>query len=533
MRTALQACGFEVMITENADKHTIKTKVKEFTDRLATYDVGLFFYAGHGLEVDGINYLVPTDLQKGAQKADIPEECVPSHWIQERMAAAGQYDKTNIVILDACRNNPYRGWTRNIEADAWVMPKQVPTGLITCFAASQGETAADGDGNNGLYTSVLLKHLQTRGITIEEVFKRVRIELLQRGGQVPIENTKLTKNFYFVPGSGSTPTPLPTPDPRNSDYDGDGFTDNNDQCPVLKGTIRGCPDTDGDGVIDKYDKCMNERGTATYDGCPAPAAKSEPEPKPKYEPVVTKPTTTSDLPSSMVFVQGGNFMMGDTFGEGESNETKHSVTVSDFYIAKYETTFGEYDMFCNATGHKKPNDSGFGRGSRPVINISWHDAVAFCEWRSRETGRKYRLPTEAEWEFAARERGANLRFGNNSDNINADNANFNASEKYKKDYSSVGTFRGSTVGVTDIPSSKNALGLYHMSGNVWEWCSDWYDAYGTTLTNPMGAATGTYRVIRGGSWSGGSQECRATNRFSGAPTYTDHYLGFRVVSSSL
>jgi WD40 repeat protein len=196
MRDVLKNLGFDVISVENQTKKQMDETIRQFGTKLKDYDIGLFFYAGHGIEVDGVNFMLPTDVPQQMAKEDIPNDCVNTDWLQQKMAAAGAFNKTNIVILDACRNNPFRNW-RTYGEDIWVTPKNVPTGLITAFASSQGESASDGIGKNGLYTSVLLKHIKTQGITIEEVFKRVRIELLQKGGQVPAETTKLTKDFYF------------------------------------------------------------------------------------------------------------------------------------------------------------------------------------------------------------------------------------------------------------------------------------------------------------------------------------------------
>jgi hypothetical protein len=196
MRDMLKSLGFDVISIENQNKKQMDERIRQFGTQLKNYDVGLFFYAGHGIEVDGVNFMLPTDVPQQMAKEDIANDCVNTDWLQQKMAAAGAFNKTNIVILDACRNNPFRNW-RNYGEEIWITPKNVPTGLITAFAASQGEAASDGTGKNGLYTSVLLKHIKAQGITIEEVFKRVRIELLQKGGQVPVETTKLTKDFYF------------------------------------------------------------------------------------------------------------------------------------------------------------------------------------------------------------------------------------------------------------------------------------------------------------------------------------------------
>jgi formylglycine-generating enzyme required for sulfatase activity len=209
----------------------------------------------------------------------------------------------------------------------------------------------------------------------------------------------------------------------------------------------------------------------------------------------------------MVFVKGGTFQMGSTNGDGDEKPV-HSVTVDDFYMSKYEVTFAEYDKFCEATGRKKPKDQGWGRGSRPVINVSWHDAAAYCQWAGG------RLPTEAEWEYAAR--GGNKSNGytyagsHNADEV----AWYNSGETHP-------------VG----QKKPNELGLYDMSGNVWEWCSDWYDSdyyENSPSSNPKGPSNGSGRVRRGGSWYYYAKGCRVANRSDYDPSFGDLYLGFRL-----
>jgi len=248
----------------------------------------------------------------------------------------------------------------------------------------------------------------------------------------------------------------------------------------------------------------------------------------------------------MVLVPGGTFEMGDVMGDKESeDETVHTVTLSDFLIGKNEVTFDEYDAFCTATKREKPSDSGWGRGKRPVINVSWEDVVAYCNWRSKREGLEevykingsrisanwqangYRLPTEAEWEYAARAGGKKVRFGNGRDIADPKEINFNASAGYKKPYSVVGEYRRKTLPVGSF--APNALGLYDMSGNVWEWCWDWYDSYSTSAqTNPKGPNTGSGRVIRGGSWRGSPRYCRVAGRFGSSPGGRGYDIGFRL-----
>ena len=244
---------------------------------------------------------------------------------------------------------------------------------------------------------------------------------------------------------------------------------------------------------------------------------------------------------NMVFVDKGSFTMGDTWGGGESDEKPtHKVTFTyDFYMGKYETTFDEYDAFCEAMGRSKPSDNGWGRGKRPVINVSWWDAIAYCNWLSEKEklpkaydnngnlldkdGRitsdpskvvGYRLPTEAEWEYAAR--GGNKSNGykySGSDNV-GDVAWYTSNSRSKTQ----------EVG-KKLP---NELGLYDMSGNVWEWCSDWKGSYSSSAqTNPYNNS-GSYRVLRGGSWNSIATRVRVALRGNSSPTYTYYGLGFRI-----
>ncbi|GAB5555553.1 MAG: hypothetical protein Sapg2KO_51440 [Saprospiraceae bacterium] len=248
----------------------------------------------------------------------------------------------------------------------------------------------------------------------------------------------------------------------------------------------------------------------------------------------------ADLPD-MVFVQGGTFQMGDQFGDGYDREKPvHSVTVSDYYISNHEVTFEEYAEYCSAESISLPDDEGWGKSNRPVINVSWEDAVKYCNWKSEQSGLEkvytingstvsanweangYRLPTEAEWEYATRSRGKKEKWAGTSN------------ESSLKEYANYGGNIGKTQAVRSY--KPNDLGLYDMSGNVWEWCWDWYDGdYYTSSKNasdPKGLSTGSHRVARGGSWGGAPGGCRAAGRGTGAPTLRDGTIGFRLASSS-
>ncbi|MFN4081611.1 MAG: formylglycine-generating enzyme family protein [Saprospiraceae bacterium] len=251
----------------------------------------------------------------------------------------------------------------------------------------------------------------------------------------------------------------------------------------------------------------------------------------------------------MARIPGGSFTMGCTSEQqGCDGDEKPAfrVTVSDFYLGLYEVTFEEYDAFCKSEGRQKPGDQGWGRGKRPAINISWCDATAYCNWLSAQHGYEpcyagscedircdftkngYRLPTEAEWEYAARGGGKSVLFGNGKDVADAREMNFDARAEYKKACSVIGEYRGKTVPVGSL-NTPNALGLHDMSGNVWEWCWDRKGPYtADAKTNPRGLGEGAERVFRGGGWSFDPLVCRVSFRYAGAPTLRGSGIGFRL-----
>jgi len=241
------------------------------------------------------------------------------------------------------------------------------------------------------------------------------------------------------------------------------------------------------------------------------------------KPSVLKPSDArSSVCSNCVNIPAGTFMMGSPISEigRGKNETQHQVKINAFKMSKYEVTFDEYDAFCEATGKVKPADHGFGRGARPVINVSWDDANDYAQWKGA------RLPTEAEWEYACRA-GTKGPF-NTGDKLDTSVANYNGNyPPFKGD--SKGGYRKQTLPVGSF--SPNAFGLFDMHGNVCEWCSDWYGEYSNTAQdNPKGPITGTRRIIRGGSWELNPQFCRSATRLNGAsPSGRNDVMGFRLV----
>ena len=166
----------------------------------------------------------------------------------------------------------------------------------------------------------------------------------------------------------------------------------------------------------------------------------------------------------------------------------------------------------------------------PVVGVSWDDAVAYGEWLSKKTGRKFRLPTEAEWEYACRA-GEKTPF-NTGENLTTDQANYDGNYPYNGN--AKGEYRQKTVAVESFEPNK--WGLYNMHGNVWEWCSDWFGGKyydeckaSGTVTNPAGPSTGSDRVLRGGGWGSNAGRCRSATRDWSSPGLRSDLVGFRLV----
>jgi formylglycine-generating enzyme required for sulfatase activity len=232
----------------------------------------------------------------------------------------------------------------------------------------------------------------------------------------------------------------------------------------------------------------------------------------------------------MVVVPAGEFMMGSPASEAErfnDEGPQRTVRIAWFAVGKFEILFAEWDACVTAGGCKhRPEDQGWGRGRRPVINVSWDDITRdYVPWLSRKTGKTYRLLTEAEWEYAARA-GTTTPFSMGW-TITTDQANFDGNYTYGGN--SKGQNRRRTVEVGSY--QPNALGIHDMHGNVWEWVQDCYkDSY---LSAPwdgsaLADAPGCSRVLRGGSWINDPGNLRSANRIRDTPVYRDIYVGFRL-----
>ncbi|MEW6265758.1 MAG: caspase family protein [Thermodesulfobacteriota bacterium] len=207
MATALNRIGFTVIKRLNVDRPKMMAAVREFGDKIKRGGVGLFFYAGHGLQVDGENYLVPVDADV-QRKYDVDVTCLKASYVLGAMEEAG--NRLNIIILDACRDNPFRGFR---STNRGLAQMNAPVGSILAYATAPGSVASDGTDRNGLYTAKLLKHLTTTNLSLLELFMNVRkeVKLASQDKQIPWETHSLTESYYLVPTGSMSPTTSASP----------------------------------------------------------------------------------------------------------------------------------------------------------------------------------------------------------------------------------------------------------------------------------------------------------------------------------
>lgn len=264
---------------------------------------------------------------------------------------------------------------------------------------------------------------------------------------------------------------------------------------------------------------------------PKPAAKPKAKPKAKPAPrrnsthhssstssTVSLSAELNKLINNMVYVSNGTFTMGGTSEQGsdayDDEKPTHNVTLSSYYICKYEVTQALWRAVMGS------NPSNFKGDNLPVECVSWNDCQTFINRLNSYTGRNFRLPTEAEWEFAA-------RGGNYSRHYKYSGSNYIGDVAWYDDNSGNRTHPVGT-------KQPNELGLYDMSGNVYEWCSDWYGSYSSySQSDPTGPNSGSYRVERGGGWSYYARFCRSSIRYVYAPGNSCNCLGLRLVLSQL
>jgi formylglycine-generating enzyme required for sulfatase activity len=579
MAQTLRGLGFEVIHGENLSQNDMKRNMRAFGDKIRNGGVGLFYYAGHGIQISGRNYLIPIGAAISNEE-EVEYESVDVGLVLAQMENAR--NRLNIVILDACRNNPFARSFRSTQKG--LASIDAPGGTIIAYATAPGSVASDGTGRNGLYTQELLKHIQMSELNIEQVFKQVRIAVRSKtqGKQIPWESSSLEGDFYF---SASVPKPdaiksntSPAFDPASIELSFWESIKNSGDADDFKAYLEKYPG--GAFVALARNKIRSletsSKPPATNPNVPVgskPKTGTGASPLPlrgfEFDTVMVNSSGSvtnrrkgqaqyftediSGVPLEMVEIPGGTFLIGTASGdvgkvaaeckryipddskwqvdEWVKWETpQHTVKVPSLYMGKFEVTQAQWRAVSRLPKviRDLPSDpSKFKGDNLPVEWVSWEDAVEFCERLSRSTGRQYRLPTEAEWEYACRA-GATTQFAF-GDTITPELVNYHGNYPYGA--ASKGSYRQQTMAVGGLGIA-NAFGLFDVHGNVWEWCLDtWHRNYdGAPGDGSVWEGGDTYsRVVRGGSWKDFGCGCRAAYRFAITPVFRLNYVGFRLV----
>ncbi len=535
--TALKKRGFKVQLLRNADQRQMENAIQSFGKGLRAGGVGLFYYAGHGIQYSGRNYLIPINARIESE-SDVKYDAVDAGRVLGKMEDAG--NDINIVILDACRNNPFARSFRSAEQGLARM--DAPTGSLVAYATAPGSVAADGQGRNGVYTKYLLQYMEQPGLTVNQLFMEVRKSVLKETGkqQTPWESSSLTGNFYFTQGSSIK---IDKPDPVSQPGKSTGSLLVRTEPADARIRILNIASRYSIGMeldAGSYNIEVSAKGYVTDKRTVEMLASEDLQVDFALEEVKTtarqkgdtwtEPTTGMEF----VYVKGGCFQMGSNKGDSDEKPV-HKVCVDGFWLCKYEVTNGQFRHFRSNHDSKEYKSKSLNNNDQPVVYVSWEDARDYASWLAGTSGKSVRLPTEAEWEYAARAGTNTIRFWGNAADDASKYANVHdlTSKRVNTDFTwehhncddgyavtaSVGSFQA------------NSFGLYDMLGNVWEWCSDWYgdDYYSSSSrNNPQGASSASIRVFRGGGWSSNSRSARSADRGWYAPGIRLDYLGFRL-----
>jgi formylglycine-generating enzyme required for sulfatase activity len=470
MATSLRQLGFEVLpVIKDANLRQMEEAITSFIAKLKGYESGLFFYAGHGMEVEGENYLLPIDLKSDLTESDIKHLCYKSDRLRDNMDRIGGSNRSNIVILDACRDNPFRSMRGSPER-AWAQSGTHTPKVLTCYSSSKGGRASDGLGKgNSPFTEALVRYMTEPGSELRDVLISVRQELSKQGNQFVEWDDKLNERFYFTKRTTPTPT-VPT----------------------------GLIDSDGDGITDGVDKCPFEKGELRNEGCPSGNSNQG----------VNYTERNKGINMDMVYVEGGSYTMGCTAEQGsdcyDNEKPSHKETVGSFYISKTEVTQAQWALIMGGDRPSYISDC----DACPVERVSWDRVQEFIQKLNSLTGLTYRLPMSVEWEYAARGGQKSRGYKYSGSNEIGDVAWYIDNSGWKAH--AVGGLQS------------NELGLYDMSGNVWEWCSDHYSK---DYNSPRNSAL---LELRGGSCYDYPQSCRVANRGNYDPSYMYNFIGFRL-----
>lgn len=464
----LRSQGFQVEVETDLDKFSMSEAIRVFAESLQSDDAAFFYFSGYGLSSVGETFLLPADAQIAGDK-DIWRDGVSVKTILKRL------DRNSpaavVVVIDAARRYPPERRFRT--EPAGLEPNIGTANTLTIYSASPGQVFDDGGDVNSLFGRELVAEIGRSDLDATEAFNRVRLNVTRRsnGAQVPLVTSTLTRPLQFSGGASGS--------------------DARAQQPADQAPSRSAMTTPPEPPADTRQLSELQSGQVfkDCDGCP-----------------------------ELVIVPSGSFEMGSSLPH---QNPPHFVSVPRrLAVGRYEVSFDEWDLCVDEDGcDNRPQDMGWGRGSNPVINVSWADAKRYVTWLTKKTGHVYRLPSEAEWEYAARAGTRSTYWWGSSVGSNRANcAGCNSSREVRP--AKVGSY------------AANPFGLYDTAGNVAEWVEDcWNDSYRGAPANGAPWLDGecSLRVLRGGSFDSNPSQVQSSFRFRYDAYVPYSANGFRVV----
>jgi len=529
MAKTLRSFGFKVIEALDLTNQEMQQIVSVFEKELSNADVGLFFFAGHGVQVKGSNYLIPVSTSIRSE-SDVGTQSLSANRVLQAMENSGV--KTSIIVLDACRNNPFASASRSMGESGGLARMDAPTGSIVIYATAPGRTASDGAGENGLFTGHLLQNMQVAGSSIYDIAIATRRAVMaeSKGAQVPWELSSLVNQFYFMP----------------TEFQQQAIVANNQASSNLapntttltlftkpssaKVTLLNSSQTYESGVVLPIDKYQVQVSASGYETMTRTLDLAE---KNAYEFVLSPKLKDESIQVDNVFftmkaIAGGEFAMGCDKQKDCPPRTQQTqqVYVDGFRLMDTETTWALYELCLDdgVCGTVAPS-SDYYVNTLPVSGVPFLEITeAFIPWLEYKTGQGFRLPSEAEWEYAYK--------ANSGLKVNLNSANGCRFGNYAG-----GRFQcNKQATIKPVKQYKmNAFGLYDMLGNVSEITADCYTR--DLLSVPLDGSAQTQgdckrRIIRGGAYNDDFREVNPLNRNAVNIEHAIHSIGFRLAQSA-
>jgi formylglycine-generating enzyme required for sulfatase activity len=571
---SFERLGFSITKVTDGTFDDTRRALLQFGRDARGSEMAVIFFAGHGMEIGGENWLIPVDAELGSD-TDAENEAVSLKTVMLQVAGASSL---GLVILDACRNNPFAAKMqramRTRAVDRGLVRTEPTDNVLVAYAAKDGTTAKDGEGRNSPFSAALLKNLETPGLEITFLFRNVRDDVMAatKREQQPFVYGSLSKQSIYL--KAPTHAGAATTDRAAQVWT---VIQNSTSQAVLEDFIRQFGSTEFGSMararLDELKRiaavvppvvpavpaspCRSDGATvaslSSRPACPLTAGEERAlKPKDVFKECEKCP--------EMVVVPAGSFRMGSPAnepGRRDDEGPQHSVTIEkSFAVGKFHVTIDQFAAFVAETGYdagsrcyafeggtfeekqgRSWRNPGFAQnGSHPAVCLNWNDAAAYVRWLAKKTGKSYRLLTEAEWEYAARA-GTTTRysFGDDEKDLCSNGNGADQTLKNTIAVTGISTFAPCSDGyVYTSPGGSfapNGFGLFDMHGNAVQWLEDcWNENYQGAPADGSVWTSGdcSRRALRGGSRNSGPKDLRAAH-LNMVPTDTrDNDRGFRL-----